>query len=77
MFGFQESLLFAEQSYLNTFSVVPINNLQLKFGLFNSICCVLVLVFEFPNLTDFSITLVGTKAYFLLKACLSDKKSSP
>ena len=36
----------------------------------------MVLVFEFPNLTDLPIILVGAKACFLSKVCLSDKKSS-
>ena len=33
-------------------------------GLFNGICCVMDLVFEFPNLTDLSIILVRTNAFF-------------
>ena len=50
-----------------TFLVVQTNGLRFKFGLFNGICNVSVLVFELLNLIDLSVILFGTKA------CLADK----
>lgn len=46
------------------FSVAQVNSLRFEFGLFNSICGVLVLLLEFLNLNDLSIILVGKKACF-------------
>ena len=51
------------------FSVVQSNSLRYKFGIFNSICKVSSLVFEFLNLTDLIIRSDETKV------CLSDNKS--